>query len=62
MAQYCTVGKISFDVASLKENLIAVVADLVKAKPSSAKGVYLSKISISSTMGPGLQIDVSSVS
>lgn len=59
---HCTVGKLSFDVNSLKENLVAIVADLVKAKPSSAKGIYLNKISISSTMGPGLEIEVSSVS
>lgn len=59
---HCTVGKISFDVNSLKENLVAIIADLVKAKPSSAKGVYLQKISVSSTMGPGLQVEVSSVS
>lgn len=59
---HCTVGKLSFDVNSLKENLVAIVADLVKGKPSSAKGIYLQKISISSTMGPGLEIEVSSVS
>lgn len=59
---HCTVGKLSFDVNSLKENLVSIVADLVKAKPSSAKGIYLKKISISSTMGPGLVVEVSSVS
>jgi large subunit ribosomal protein L1 len=54
---HCTVGKASFDVASLKENLDALLADLSKAKPSSAKGTYFKKISVSSTMGPGIAVD-----
>lgn len=57
-----TIGKLSFDVNALKENLIALVEDLKKAKPSSAKGIYLEKISVSSTMGPGLEIDIASIS
>ncbi len=54
---HCTIGKAAFDVAQLKENLQALLADLNKAKPSSAKGVYLKKITVSSTMGPGVQVD-----
>ena len=54
---HCVVGKVSFDVASLKTNIDALLADLNKAKPSSAKGVYFKKISVSSTMGPGITVD-----
>ena len=56
-----TIGKASFDAASLKHNLQAPLLDLIKAKPSSAKGVYLQKISLSSTMGPGVTVDQSSL-
>ena len=59
---HCTIGKADFDDARLKENLQALLADLVKAKPSSAKGQYLQKVSISSTMGPGVSVDQSSLS
>ena len=55
------IGKISFEPNALKENLEALVADLKKAKPATAKGVYLKKISLSTTMGPGLTIDQSSL-
>ncbi len=55
------IGKISFDVVAIKENLEALVSDLKKAKPSTAKGVYLKKISLSTTMGPGLVIDQASL-
>jgi len=58
---HCSIGKVSFDENSIKENLEFLVADLKKGKPSAAKGVYLKKIAISSTMGPGLVIDQSSV-
>jgi len=58
---HCSIGKVSFDEKSIKENLEFLVADLKKGKPSAAKGVYLKKIAISSTMGPGLVIDQSSV-
>ncbi len=51
------IGTIDFDPAHLKENLEALIADLKKRKPSSAKGVYLEKITVSSTMGPGLSLD-----
>jgi large subunit ribosomal protein L1 len=59
---HCTIGKASFDVNALKENLEALVTDLEKAKPSAAKGVYLKKITVSSTMGPGLTVDKASLS
>ncbi len=55
------IGKISFDVVAIKENLEALVSDLKKAKPSTAKGIYLKKISLSTTMGPGLVIDQASL-
>lgn len=55
------IGKINFEPADLAKNLESVLAALKKAKPSSAKGVYFRKVTVSSTMGPGLQIDVSSV-
>lgn len=55
------IGKISFEPSSIKENLEALLVDLKKAKPASAKGVYLKKISLSTTMGPGLVIDLSSL-
>ncbi|MBV8801578.1 MAG: 50S ribosomal protein L1 [Gammaproteobacteria bacterium] len=55
------IGEITFDVASLTENLEVFLAALKKAKPSTAKGVYFKKVTVSSTMGPGLQIDISSV-
>jgi len=59
---HCPIGKLDFDAASLKQNLEALLADLQKAKPSSAKGTFLKKISISSTMGPGVILDQSSLS
>lgn len=59
---HCAVGKLDFDTNQLKENIEAVIHDLKKAKPSSAKGVYLKKITLSSTMGPGLILDQSSIS
>jgi large subunit ribosomal protein L1 len=55
------IGKVDFEVAALKENLSALLADLQKAKPSSAKGIYMKKISVSTTMGPGLQVDQASI-
>ena len=54
-------GKISFDAVAIKENLEALIADLKKAKPATSKGVYIKKISLSSTMGPGLVIDQASL-
>lgn len=58
----CAIGKVSFDADSLIENLNSLLSDLQKAKPSSAKGVYLKKISLSTTMGPGLLVDQTSLS
>ncbi len=58
---HCTLGKASFDDAALKTNLQALLADLVKSKPATAKGTYLQKISVSSTMGPGVTIDLASL-
>ena len=58
---HCTIGKASFDVAQLRENLEYLLSDLKKAKPSSSKGVYLQKISISTTMGAGFAVDQASL-
>ena len=59
---HCAIGKTSFVVDSLIENLEALLSDLIKAKPSAAKGVYMKKVSLSTTMGPGVVIDQSSLS
>ena len=56
---HCSVGTVKFDVQQLKENVDGLLADLVKAKPTAAKGVFLKKISVSTTMGPGLLVDQS---
>ena len=56
---HCSVGTVKFDVQQLSENISGLIADLVKAKPSAAKGIYLKKISVSTTMGPGLNVDQS---
>ncbi len=58
---HCSIGKIAFSEADIRVNLEALIADLVKAKPSAAKGVYLKKISLSTTMGPGITLDQSSI-
>ncbi len=55
------VGSITFDAAAIAANLEALIADLKKIKPASAKGIYLQKITLSTTMGPGLSIDQSSL-
>lgn len=54
---HCTIGKADFKVDHLRENLQALLIDLNKLKPSSAKGVYMKKITVSTTMGPGLSVD-----
>ena len=56
---HCSIGKTSFEESALLENMQALLADLVKAKPSASKGVYLKKISVTTTMGPGLIVDQS---
>lgn len=59
---HCTIGKIDFSPAHLGENLDAVLGALKKAKPNTAKGVYFKKITLSTTMGPGLSLDISTLS
>lgn len=59
---HCTIGKADFEANQLKENLVALLQDLQKAKPAAAKGIYLKKIAVSSTMGPGVPVEVSSLS
>ena len=54
---HCTIGKASFTPAALKENLLALIADVQKHKPATSKGVYLQRVSLSSTMGPGVGVD-----
>lgn len=54
---HCALGKVSFEPDQLRENLRFLIADLIKAKPTSAKGVYMRKVTVSSTMGPGLTVD-----
>jgi large subunit ribosomal protein L1 len=58
---HCTIGKATFQPQQLKENLSALIADLQKAKPSSAKGQYLKRVTLSSTMGPGVIVDQSTL-
>lgn len=58
---HCTIGKSSFGVTQLRENLEFLLADLQKAKPTASKGVYLKKVSISTTMGPGIAVDQASL-
>lgn len=58
---HAPVGKVSFDVEKLQQNIVSLVDALVKAKPATSKGVYLRKISVSSTMGPGVSVDVPAV-
>ena len=54
---HCTIGKMDFDIAALVTNLQALIADLIKLKPASSKGIYLQKVTVTSTMGPGITID-----
>ena len=58
---HCTIGRVNFEVPALKQNLLALLADLRKAKPSTSKGVYLKKLTVSSTMGPGVHVDQASL-
>jgi large subunit ribosomal protein L1 len=59
---HCSVGKLGFEGKAIQENLEALLADLKKLKPASAKGVYVKKVTLSTTMGPGLTVDQSSLS
>lgn len=56
------IGQVGFDAAAVRQNVEALISDLKKAKPATSKGIYIKKITLSSTMGPGLSIDVASVS
>jgi large subunit ribosomal protein L1 len=58
---HCSIGKANFEPTKLKENLQALLADLQKAKPSTSKGMYIQGITVSSTMGPGVPVDRSSL-
>jgi large subunit ribosomal protein L1 len=58
---HCTIGKVDFEVSALKENLQALLADLNKMKPSTSKGIYVKKITVSTTMGPGVALDQSTL-
>jgi len=58
---HCSIGSVAFEPSALRENLAALLADLDKAKPASSKGVYMKKVCVSTTMGPGLQIDRATV-
>jgi large subunit ribosomal protein L1 len=59
---HCAIGKSNFEPEALKENLGALLADLNKAKPSSSKGIYMKKVTVSATMGPGIAVDQASLS
>jgi large subunit ribosomal protein L1 len=56
---HCTIGKANFEVNALRENLQALMAGVIKSKPSTAKGIYIQKVTVSSTMGPGIPVDSS---
>jgi large subunit ribosomal protein L1 len=59
---HCTIGKADFELNQLKDNLQALLQDLQKVKPAASKGIYLKKVSVSSTMGPGVPVEQSSLS
>ncbi len=59
---HCSIGKVDFENTALVENLQALLTDLQKAKPSSAKGVYMQKVTVSTTMGPGVAVELTSLS
>jgi large subunit ribosomal protein L1 len=58
---HATIGRANFDASALKENLVALLGDLQKAKPAASKGIYLKRITVSSTMGPGIAVDQASL-
>jgi large subunit ribosomal protein L1 len=59
---HCPIGKVSFDMGMLRDNLHALLTDLQKAKPSAAKGVYMKKVTLATTMGPTVAVDQSTLS
>ncbi|HFD8671360.1 TPA: 50S ribosomal protein L1 [Acinetobacter baumannii] len=59
---HAAIGQVGFDAAAIRQNVETLVADLKKLKPATSKGVYIKKITLSSTMGPGLTVDVNNVS
>ena len=58
---HCAIGRAGFEVDALKQNLLALIGDLQKAKPAASKGVYLKRVTLSSTMGPGIAVDQSTL-
>jgi len=58
---HCTIGKAAFEPLQLRENLQALLADLNKAKPATSKGIYVKRVTLSSTMGPGVVVDQGSI-
>ncbi len=58
---HCSIGKVGFEIPALKENLATLLAELNRAKPSTAKGIYMKKVTVSTTMGPGIVVDQSSL-
>jgi large subunit ribosomal protein L1 len=58
---HCPIGRVDFEVPALKENLAALLSDLKKGKPAASKGQYVKKLTVSSTMGPGVAVDRSSI-
>ncbi len=58
---HCAIGKVDFEPAKLRENLDALLADLFKMKPAAAKGVYVKRVTVASTMGPGIPVDMASL-
>lgn len=58
---HCAIGKTSFEVDALRENLLALMEAIRKAKPANSKGIYLKKVTVSTTMGPGIQLDARSI-
>ena len=57
----CSIGRASFSLEQLRENLVALIEALNKSKPASSKGIYLKKLSVASTMGPGVRVDLASL-
>lgn len=58
---HCSIGKLKFSIDELKGNLKALIAEVKKLKPASSKGIYIKKVTVSSTMGPGVSVDINSI-